>query len=173
MGERNQYLYLRRTLDFTIGQYTTLSVAVGIMAVASQYITIPVMSEDLKFRDSVIVLLCMTGNILNSVTLALATAEWMVYLGACFAFLESTAWSMLRCMVSKCVRPDEVGALLCFMAICQAVIPIAASPLFGTIYRDTVESLPQTYFIVVAACYAVNWSILFYIDRGIKRSTGI
>ena len=99
----------------------------------------------------------------------MATATWMVYLAVFIAFLDFTSYSMIRCMISKNVRPDEVGKILSFVGAVQAFIPIISSPLFGTIYRSTVETLPQTYLVVLAVCFFVNWCVLIYIDIGIRR----
>ncbi len=170
VGEGNQYLYFRRQLDFTIMQYTVFSIIVGIIAVTSQYVMIPILSERLNLRDSTIMIICTMGNISQAVILSLATAMWMAYLGAFVSFLESTAWSMSRCMISKCVRPDEVGKVLSVKGVCQALIPLVASPLFGSIYGATVKHLPQTYLIVIAGCYVLNLAVLVYIDRGLKRA---
>ena len=41
----------------------------------------------------------------------------------------------------------------------QAFVPIISSPLFGMIYRGTVEALPQTYLIVIAGLFFINWCV--------------
>ena len=92
----------------------------------------------------------------------------MVYLGAFIAFLDTTSYSMIRCMISKNVKPDGVGKILSFVGAVQAFIPIISSPLFGMIYRSTVETLPQTYLIVLAGLFFVDLCVLIYIDRGMR-----
>ncbi len=72
-----------------------------------------------------------------------------------------------RCMITKHVQPDEVGKLLSVVGAFQAFIPIISSPIFGLIYRSTVETLPQTFLIVLAALFFIDWVILFAINRGI------
>lgn len=48
----------------------------------------------------------------------------------------------------------------------QAFVPLFGSPLFGLIYKNTVETLPQTYLIVLAAFFAIDWLLLLIINRG-------
>ena len=72
-------------------------------------------------------------------------------------------------MISKAVEPDEVGKVLSFVGALQAFIPIVSAPIFGTIYRNTLETLPQTYLIVIACLWFINFSINVYIDRGQRR----
>ena len=93
------------------------------------------MSEKLKLHDATIILIDLTGCFVQMLVMAFATREWMLYMGACIAFLEETSFSMLRCMVSKYVEPDEVGKILSIMGAIQSFIPIISSPVFGIIYR--------------------------------------
>ena len=51
----------------------------------------------------------------------------------------------------------------------QAFIPLIGSPLFGLIYKHTVESLPQTFLLVSAALYLVNGIGLVYINFGVRK----
>ena len=55
------------------------------------------------------------------------------------------------------------------MGIIQSVVPFAAAPTFGLIYRSTVDTLPQAYLCVVAALLVVDIVIMVVIDRGFKR----
>ncbi len=100
---------------------------------------------------------------------ACVQAEWMLYLGACIAFLDATSFTMIRCMITKHVRPDEVGKLLSVVGAVQAFIPLFSSPIFGVIYRSTVATLPQTYLIVLAFFFALDWALLFVINLGVRK----
>ncbi len=55
------------------------------------------------------------------------------------------------------------------MGVSQALINFPAGPLFGSIYRATVGSLPQTFLIVIAGCYAFNWIAYCFVDIRLKR----
>ena len=169
VGESNQYLYLRRRLEWGYNDYTYFSMIVSIVGVTAQYITIPLFSSIFKFRDSTIILIDISGCFIQAIILIFASATWMVYLGAFIAFLDSTSYSMIRCMISKHVKPDEVGKILAFVGAFQAFIPIISSPVFGSIYRATLEKMPQAYLILLAALFFIDWCVLVYIDRGVRR----
>ena len=168
-GCGNLYLYLRRKLNWDLIDYTTFTIIVGVVGLAAQYIVIPLLSEKFRLQDSTIIGIDIIGCFIKTVIFSLATATWMVYLGAFIAFLDTTAYAMIRCMISKNVKPDEVGKILSFVGALQAFIPIIASPLFGLIYRSTVETLPQTYLILIACLYFIDLCVLKYIDRGLRR----
>ena len=169
VGEGNQYLYLRRRLEWGYTDYTYFSMIVSIVGVTAQYISIPLFSSIFKFRDSTIILIDISGCFIQAIILIFASSTWMVYLGAFIAFLDSTSYSMIRCMISKHVKPDEVGKILAFVGAFQAFIPIISSPVFGSIYRATVETMPQAYLILLASLFFVDWCVLVYIDRGVRR----
>ena len=165
----NQYLYLRRKLNWDFIDYTTFTIVVGVVGMASKYIVIPLLSEQFKLRDSVIVIISLTGCIGQTILFSIATVTWVVYLGALMAILDSTC-QMIRCMISKTVNPNEVGKIFSIVGALQAIIPLIASPVFGNIYRSTVETLPQAYLIVLACLLFVGWCIMIYIDRGLLKA---
>ncbi|TRY71632.1 hypothetical protein TCAL_14873 [Tigriopus californicus] len=168
----NTYLFLRRQLEFTMVDYTRFSVIVGIIGISAQYITIPLFTQKFKFRDSTIVLIDIAGCFIQTLIVAFASSEWMLYLGACIAFLDATSFTMLRCMISKYVEPDEFGTILSIIGAIQSFIPIASSPIFGILYRSTVELFPQLYLLVLAALFLIDWGVLLYIHVGLKKLSG-
>ena len=113
-------------------RYTTV---IGIVGIVAQYITIPIMSEKFKIRDSFIIVMDISGCFFQSLIMAFVKYEWMLYIGACIAFLDYTSYSMIRCCITKMVRADEVGKILSFSAAIQAFVPLISSPIFGNIYR--------------------------------------
>ena len=164
-----QYLYLRRKLDWDIIDYTTYTIVAGMIGLTAQYIIVPILSEKLNLRDPTIIIIEITGCFIQTIILSTATATWMVYLAVFIAFLDFTSMSMIRCMISKNVRPDEVGKILSFAGAVQAFIPIISSPMFGMIYKSTVKTLPQAYLIVLLCLFFIDWCVLIYIDRGIRK----
>ena len=77
----NQYLYLRRKLNWGIIDYTTYTIVIGVFGMVSNFIIIPLLSEKLQLRDSVIAIIDITGHIIQTILFSIATSTWMVYLG--------------------------------------------------------------------------------------------
>ncbi len=93
----------------------------------------------------------------------------MLYLGTCIAFLNATSFAVIRCMITKQISPHEVGCLMSVVSGIQAFVPFVKGPLFGLIYRNTVEYLPQTCLIVVAVGIFIDWMLLYTINHGVRR----
>lgn len=169
-GDGNGYLYLRLVLNWDYKDFGTFSISISAVGMIAQYITIPFLSNGLKLRDSTIVLIDITGCLIKTIILIFATSTWMIYLASFIAFLEATSYSMVRCMISKHVKPDEVGKILAFVGAVQAFIPIVASPTFAALYRETLDTLPQAYLILRVFLFFIEWCTLVYIDRGIRTA---
>ncbi len=69
VGEGNNYLYLRKVLDFQMKDYTRYSTIVGVIGIIAQYITVPLFSEKFKLHDSTIVLIDIAGCFIQTVLL--------------------------------------------------------------------------------------------------------
>ena len=163
-------MYLRRKLNWDIIDYATFSTIVpGVVGLAANFIAVPLLSVKLKLRDSTIIIMDITGCFIQTIILSMATATWMVYLAGFIAFLDKTSYTTINSMLSKNVGPDEVGKIFSFVGALGEFLPVISSSLFGTIYRSTVDTLPQTYLIVIACLFFVYWCVLLYIDRGIRR----
>ena len=170
-GNGNGYLYLRLVLNWDYKDFGTFTIVISASGLIAQYIMIPLLSSVLKLRDSTIVLIDITGCLIKVIILIFAKSSWMVYLASFIAFLEATSYSMVRCMISKHVKPDEVGKILAFVGAIQAFIPIVATPTFASLYRATLDKLPQAYLILEACLLFIEWCPLVYIDRGIRTAS--
>lgn len=51
----------------------------------------------------------------------------------------------------------------------QAVVPMISSPIFGNIYRATVETMPNTFMLIIACLFFVNASMIIFVDRGLVK----
>ena len=165
----NQYLYLRRKLNWGIIDYTTYTIVVGMFGMVSNFIITPLLSEKFQLRDSLIAIIDITGHLIQTIILSITSATWMAYLSIFSTISTSGTGQLIRCMISKNVNPSEVGKIFSILGAFQAFIPFITSPFFGTLYRSTVETLPQAYLIVLACLYFICWFVMIYIDRGLLK----
>ena len=90
-------------------------------------------------------------SVINTLIWAFCNTEWMLYIGSAIAFLDSTSTTVFRSMITKIVKPDEIGKVFSVVAIFQAVLPFIGAPLFGILYKNTVSTQPNAFLFLIVA----------------------
>ncbi len=72
-------------------------------------------------------------------------------------------------MITKNVRPDEVGKIFSIVGTFQSLMPFAASPLFGFLYRGTVATFPAAFLFLVAGLKLIEAIVVLVVFVGVKR----
>ena len=78
----------------------------------------------------------------------------MVYLGVAIGVLDFSSNTMFRSLISKNVQANEVGKVFSVVAIFETLMPFATAPLFGFLYKATVETQPNAFLLLVVALKA-------------------
>ena len=73
--------------------------------------------------------------VINFTIVACVRYEWMLYLGAAISFLDYTSTTMFRSTITKNVHANEVGRVFSVVGTFQAMMPFAAGPLYGFLYK--------------------------------------
>ena len=66
------------------------------------------------------------------------------------------------------MEPDEVGKIFSIVGTFQALLPFGSGPLFGFLYRDTVDVLPQAFLLVVAGIKLIEGIVVLIVFIGVK-----
>ena len=93
------------------------------------------------------------GCIINHLVMAYATYVWQLYVGIFFGITAFCATTLCRSMITKLVGPLEIGKVFAVNGSIQALLPFAASPVFGLLYRSTVADFPQAFLFLIIAVY--------------------
>ena len=93
------------------------------------------------------------GCIINHLVMAYATYVWQLYVGIFFGITAFCATTLCRSMITKLVGPYEIGKVFAVNGSIQALMPFAASPTFGLLYRSTVADFPQAFLFLIIAVY--------------------
>lgn len=163
------FLFFRKHLQWTEIEYSRFTTILGFIAIVSQYVAIPFLSEKLKLHDSTISLIDMTTSFFNQFVIAFSVNEWMLYCGATVAFLDYTSTTLLRAIITKNVNADEIGKVFSIVGTFQALMPFISSPTFGFLYKETVSYLPQAFLFLIASVKLVESVIVFVVNYGMRR----
>ena len=100
--------------------------------------------------------------------------DWMVYLGLAIGILDYSSNTMFRSIISKNVQANEVGRVFSVVGIFETLMPFAVAPLFGFLYKATVETQPNAFLLLVvglkAAVLITMTTILISVKLEPKRN---
>ena len=77
----------------------------------------------------------------------------MLYIGGIIALLDNTSTTMFRSLISKNVDADEIGKVFSVVGVFQALLPFASGPIFGYLYKSTVEYQPNAFLFLIIGTY--------------------
>ena len=159
------YLYFRRQLAWTHEEYTLYSTIGGLVGGVSQTTVIPFLTSRLRWKDTSIMAFGVCSFIVNMMFSVFARANWVLYTGL---FLGTHYWctaSMCRSQLSKIVGAYDVGKLYSTLAFTQALMPLAGMPLFGFMYRATVETYPALFLWVATGVAVLELAFIGMVAR--------
>ena len=118
----------------------------------------PILSRILKLPDAVITTLGTVLTIIAYLLMALGPSSWalswdpswLMYVSAGLQF-NSIITVAIRSQCTKEVEKNEIGRVFSVVALGQAIVPLCSNPLFGLIYKATLDTwLPGTYLLCLA-----------------------
>ncbi|TID14556.1 tetracycline-efflux transporter-like protein [Venturia nashicola] len=74
----------------------------------------------------------------------------------------------LQAALTKHVPPGQVGQLLGAMGLLHSFARIIAPTVFNLIYIATVESFPQTVFVILTAMFGMAFGVSWFVKPGLK-----
>lgn len=148
--DEKQYLYLYTQLKFnwTTQIYSNFKTYQSAAFVLCMLIAVPIMNKVLNWKDTTIVILGAGAHSLGRIFFGLATASWMMYLGASVAALGPTVAPALRSITSKLVPIEERGTIFALLSVCDNAVPLLNGVLYTQVYKWTMNSHPAGIFWV-------------------------
>ena len=97
--------------------------------------------------------------------MAYATDMDQLYYGIIIAGFSFGASSINKSLLSKLVDPMDVGKLFAINGAIQALIPFLSNPTFAFIYRNTVDTMPNTFLFISIILWIVMSIMSFIINK--------
>ena len=96
---------------------------------------------------------------------------WIMFLSAAFQ-LNSVITVTIRSQSTKEVDKEEIGRIFSVVALGQALVPLIANPMFGGIYKATLDYLEGSYLFTVDALLMFVFASSLYMFWDEKRRRG-
>ena len=116
---------------------------------------LPILSRIFKLSDAVIATFGTLFTIVAYLLMAVGPSSWnlswdpswLMYVSAGLQF-NSIITVTIRSQCTKEVEKSEIGRIFSVMALGQSIVPLCANPLFGLIYKATLDTeLPGAYLL--------------------------
>ena len=133
---------------------------------------VPFLTETCHLHDTTIGALAVIGAALQCVITAFAKIDWVLYIAGLIAFLSPCITTTCRSMLSKNVEPLEVGAIFSVVGALQSCVPLFGSPLYGVMYKSTIETFPGAFLIFTACAYLIVFTLLIVVNFGLRKVDG-
>ena len=162
------YLYFRKEYGWDESKFGQFIAVFGVVGLFTQYVAVPFFTETVGLHDTTLAFFGVIGCAVQQVIVAFTTAEWVLYISGIIAFLGATITTTCRALVTKLVGPFEVGSVFAIMASFQAMVPLAASPIYGFMYKETIETFPGAFLLFTASLYVVVGALLVIVNIGLR-----
>ena len=165
------YMLTQLKFDWTITEYSNYLSVQRIFRMLGLFVLLPICSKALKIQDGII---SSSGTLITTAAymlIALGNYAWMMYLSAALQ-LNSVITVIIRSQCTKSVEVTEIGRIFSVIALGQSLVPMFVVPLFGVIYKATLDTMPGAYLIIVVSLLFLAFLISLYLvwdDRRILR----
>ena len=163
------YLIFRLQYNIDMRKYATMSTAWALRSVVTNLIILPALIHFLPDTILILVSLALT-SLAFTLTAFGDTFLWMLLVGFLFA-LNWPIEKINNSLLSKLVSKDEVGTVFSLLAVMSKCLDFVAKPLYGLLYRATVDTFPAA-FLFVSLVFLVMIFIIFifiHIKMGKKK----
>lgn len=147
--------------DWDVEQFSQYLSVQRICRFIGLFVLLPLLSRVLHVRDSFIAAIGTILTICAYLVIAVGQKDWtgpnsnwdpgwIMFLSAAFQ-LNSVITVTIRSQSTKEVDKDEIGRIFSVVALGQALVPLIANPMFGGIYKATLDSFEGAYLFTVDA----------------------
>jgi len=145
------YMFTQKKFGWTLVEFTRFSsffiLVAGVSVIGSTWLFISV----LKMSDLPVMFAGTLCLVCKSLMQAIATSGIYLYLASGFSVLSVLISPLSRSQLSKLIPPDDLGKIFAFTAFLEATAPVTASPLYMSVYKATMDTLPNTVFWLSSA----------------------
>ncbi|XP_059350610.1 proton-coupled folate transporter-like [Daphnia carinata] len=142
------YLYTRDNFSWDHSDYILYTASFSFVEILGTLLFLPLLSDYLRFSDVIIGILSSSGNVLSYLFIALAASSTIVYLSTLGRLLSLGIAVVIRSLLSKLVKADEISHIYSFVAVLESLVPLIALVSFDSLYKTTQGLFSATVFLV-------------------------
>ena len=168
--------------DWDVEQFSQYLSVQRICRFIGLFLLLPFFSQILHIKDSFIAAVGTILTIFAYLIIAIGQDDWkgpkgnwdpgwIMFLSAAFQ-LNSVITVTIRSQSTKEVDKEEIGRIFSVVALGQALVPLIANPMFGGIYKATLDYFEGSYLFTVDALLMFVFASSLYMFWDEKRRRG-
>ncbi|XP_023174797.2 proton-coupled folate transporter [Drosophila hydei] len=167
-------MFMREQFDWTIKDISQFNAARIVIQLFGSVAGMILLRRVLKVSIISVAMLSLAACVLESTVRATAKYSWEMYLGMTLGMMRGVLGPMCRAILSHVAPATDVGKIFALTTSMEMVSPLAAAPLYTSVYKATVGFYPGAFnFISVGLfflCY-ILMAIIFGIQKSMNNSS--
>ena len=162
-------MFYRVQYSVTNTIFSNLKTLFHVLLFISQIAVVPFLSSVLHCKDTTIILLAVSSNILAQLIIAFNTKLWILYFCYALLMLHNTITTTARSNMSKLMKSNEIGKAFSVLGILQTLLPMAFKPAFAFMYKLTLDTFPATFKVLTGCLYFIVLAITIATHAGLEK----
>ena len=164
-----EFMFLRLQYKITTVNFGNLKTVYLLSSAITQLTIVPLLANKFKLYDTSILLLAFLSAIPGWAMESFLDQTWFLYFTRLICYpLWANLYSTTRSAMSKLMKPNEVAKSFSVLAVSEACLALIFKPLYGILYRETVEIFPGTWNLVSAGILLIACGLTTFVHFGSK-----
>ncbi|XP_054263182.1 solute carrier family 46 member 3-like [Macrosteles quadrilineatus] len=140
------YMFTQKKFNWQLEDYTRFTSFLILVAGSSVIGSLWLLVSVLKMPDLPLMFVGTVCLVCKSLLQAIATSSVYLYIAGSFSVLSVLVTPLSRSQLSKLIPPEDLGKIFAFTAFLEATAPLMAAPLYGFVYKATIDTYPNAVF---------------------------
>ncbi|KAL3288495.1 hypothetical protein HHI36_002937 [Cryptolaemus montrouzieri] len=165
------YLFLRSKFGWSLQKYNIFYSLRESLSIVGLFLGVYGLHKKLGVSESILILMGSLSSFSSSLVQGLASIDAHIYFAAVLKCLCNCVNPMVRSLISKIAKPDEIGKIFSVAVMVQNILQLLGSPAYTKIYNDTLITWPSLYNFITAGVYLLTIIFTIIIMILIRRTT--
>ena len=165
------FMFYRLQYNATGIDYGNMASVYFITSGFGQVVIIPLLTKKYKWRDTSILIWAFVPACIAWTAEAFYDQLWLPFLNrSVFYILWANLFTTTRSAMSKMLDPSEVGKAFSFLGVLESGLSLIIRPIFGLLYRETVDIFPGTWVLVSTGLLTIALGLIVVVHVGTKET---
>lgn len=153
------FLFVRKEFNWAVRKYSFYNSVETILLVLGNLLATYVLERLMGFTAAGIAAIGFFSWLMNSIAIAVASKPWHLYLAIVICLLKGATDPMTRAFISNSASAEDIGSIFSFSSSFEALMSVAAAPVYTIVYKHTLYSNPSMFSWISAAVYCMCYCL--------------